>query len=89
MGDEAYKGDTGQTRANKNLNRFVSSHVVPKSPWRPGDKGVKTLQGGEVSVEEKDGKWYIQPGNVEVLRLAESVNNGEVWVLKETLNYKR
>jgi hypothetical protein len=29
----------------------------------------------------------IQPGNVEVLRVADKAANGEVWVLKEVLNY--
>jgi len=36
------------------LRRFVEAHVVPVSPWKEGEK-VKTLAGGEVWWESKDG----------------------------------
>ena len=45
------------------------------------------MGGGELWWESKDGKTLIQPGNVEVERVASKVANGEVWVLKDVLNY--
>ena len=29
----------------------------------------------------------IQPGNIEVLSIAKKATNGEIWVLKNVLNY--
>lgn len=54
LGPNAYEGEPGEERAQKNLRRFVEAHVVPVSPWREGEK-VKTLAGGEVWWEGKDG----------------------------------
>lgn len=34
---------------------------------------------------KEDGKAYVQPGDVEVERVANRVKNGQVWVLKEVL----
>jgi uncharacterized surface protein with fasciclin (FAS1) repeats len=88
LGTEAYAGNDGQNRAQENLKRFVQAHVVPASPWKEGEK-VKTLAGSEVWWEIKDGKQYVQPGNVEVSEVADKVANGEVWVLSGVLNYAR
>jgi len=62
--------------------------VVPTSPWKEGEK-VKRLsgEGGEVWWESKGDKKMIQPGNIEVVQVADKVSNGEVWVIKGVLNY--
>ncbi|KAF2155819.1 FAS1 domain-containing protein [Myriangium duriaei CBS 260.36] len=87
MGTEAYAGDDGQKRAYENLAKFVSAHVVPASPWEQGKK-VRTLAGGEVWWEEdRQGTKRVMPGGVEVLEIGKQVGNGEVWVLKDALNY--
>jgi hypothetical protein len=54
LGPNAYEGVPGEERAQKNLRRFVEAHVVPASPWKEGEK-LKTLAGGEVWWESKDG----------------------------------
>ncbi len=54
LGADAYKGEPGEERAQKNLRRFVEAHVVPVSPWKEGEK-AQTLAGGEVWWEMKDG----------------------------------
>lgn len=103
FGANAYDGADGESRAHKNLRRFVEAHIVPESPWREGQK-VRTLAGNTVWFESKDGKktvsavpcrWptstdyclQIQPGGVEIVNVAAKVANGEVWVLKGVLNY--
>jgi hypothetical protein len=53
-GAEAYEGEKGEERAQRNMRRFVEAHVVPVSPWKEGDK-VKTLAGGEIWWESRDG----------------------------------
>lgn len=51
---DAYKGDEGKDRAQRNLQRFVEAHLVPVSPWREGEE-VETVGGGKVSwVKEGD-----------------------------------
>lgn len=55
FGTQAYSGTSGSDRAHSNLERFVKSHIVPKSPWEEG-KRVKTLAGNEVWWETKDGQ---------------------------------
>jgi len=55
LGQKAYEGDDGEARAKENTLRFVQAHVVPRSPWKEGEK-VKTLQGGaEIWWEAKEG----------------------------------
>jgi hypothetical protein len=54
LGADAYEGEPGEERAQKNLRRFVEAHVVPVSPWKEGEK-VDTLTGGKVWWETKDG----------------------------------
>lgn len=58
LGADAYEGPEGEGRAQNNLRRFVEAHVVPVSPWKEGEK-VKTLAGGEVWWEGKDGVKYV------------------------------
>ncbi|KAG0651458.1 FAS1 domain-containing [Hyphodiscus hymeniophilus] len=86
LGDQAYEGEKGEERAQRNMRRFVEAHVVPASPWKEGEK-VKTLAGGEVWWESRDGAKIIQPGNIEVSSIASKVYNGEVWILKGVRNY--
>ncbi|EON64311.1 hypothetical protein W97_03542 [Coniosporium apollinis CBS 100218] len=85
-GANAYDGSEGEDRAHKNLRRFVEAHVLPESPWRENQR-VTTLAGNTIWFENRDGRKVIQPGNVEVTSVAETVANGEVWVLKGVLNY--
>jgi hypothetical protein len=54
LGSDAYEGEPGEERAQRNLRRFVEAHVVPVSPWKEGEK-IKTLEGAEVWWESKDG----------------------------------
>jgi hypothetical protein len=54
LGADAYEGDQGEQRAQKNLRRFVENHVVPASPWKEREK-AKTLAGGEVWWEVNNG----------------------------------
>lgn len=85
LGANAYEGKDGEDRAHRNLRRFTEAHIVPVSPWQQGEK-VKSLGGSTLWWEVKeDGKAYVQPGDVEVERVANRVNNGQVWVLKEVL----
>lgn len=79
LGADAYEGEGGRERAQRNLKRFVEAHVVPRNPWPQGEK-VKTLgdNDNEVWWEEKDGAKVIQPGNIEVASIASSVQNGQV-----------
>lgn len=55
LGTNAYDGSAGEDRARKNLERFVTRHIVPQSPWKEGER-VKTLAGNEVWWESKDGQ---------------------------------
>lgn len=59
---------------------------MPVSPWKEGEK-VNAIGGGQLWWEVKDGKAYVQPGDVEVERVVSRVKNGEVWMLKNVLNY--
>ena len=54
LGQQAYRGDSGEERAKRNVRRFVEAHVVPASPWKEGEK-VNTLAGGEIWWELKNG----------------------------------
>jgi hypothetical protein len=54
LGANAYAGSAGEDRAHQNLERFVTRHIVPESPWAEGKK-VKTLAGNEIWWETKNG----------------------------------
>ena len=54
LGENAYKGQSGEDRAQCNLRRFSEAHIVPVSPWKEGEK-VETLGGGKIWWESKDG----------------------------------
>ena len=87
MGAEAYTGSDGEDRAHANLRRFTEAHIIPASPWKEGER-VKSLAGGSLWWERKDGKAIIQPGGIEVESVANRVANGEVWVIKDVINYR-
>ncbi|KAF2764757.1 hypothetical protein EJ03DRAFT_281389 [Teratosphaeria nubilosa] len=85
-GTNAYSGQAGEDRATRNMRRFTEAHIVPTAPWKEGEK-AKTMGGGEVWWEEKEGRKVVQPGEVEVEKVVSRVANGEVWMLKGVLNY--
>ena len=58
LGEQAYDGSGGEERAHKNLRRFVEAHIVPKSPWKEGEK-VSSLGGGQVWWEERNGGKFV------------------------------
>jgi len=60
---------------------------VPQGPW-PAKVEVETLAGVKIYWDRaEDDKIYIQPGNIEVDRVATAVSNGQVWILKGVINY--
>ena len=59
LGENAYKGQSGEDRAHSNLRRFSEAHIVPVSPWKEGEK-VETLGGGKVWWESKDGDRMVR-----------------------------
>lgn len=58
LGAEAYEGDEGWERAQRNIRRFVEAHVVPVNPWKEGEK-VEVMGGGQVWWESKDGSKVV------------------------------
>lgn len=58
LGENAYEGEEGEGRAQRNLRRFVEAHILPLSPWIEGEK-VESLGGGEVWWEEKEGQKLV------------------------------
>ena len=94
LGANAYEGDDGQDRAQRNLQRFVEAHIIPMSPWPAGEKVKAVGNGQDVWWEEKDGvkvvgkfrpsqhsslnTEQIQPGSIEVVSIGRPVANGEV-----------
>ncbi|KAI1497169.1 hypothetical protein F5X99DRAFT_397753 [Biscogniauxia marginata] len=88
FGTNAYEGDDGQSRAQRNLRRFVEAHVVTMSPW-PENEKAKTLLDGDREIwwEVKDGIKVLQPDGIEIQGIASRVGNGELWILKAVRNY--
>ncbi|KAI0881506.1 uncharacterized protein GGS22DRAFT_192140 [Annulohypoxylon maeteangense] len=88
LGANAYEGEDGQDRAQRNLRRFVEAHVLPVSPWEEGVRVRSLLQGDrEIWWEEREGGKVIQPDGIEVDSVASTVGNGELWILKGVRNY--
>lgn len=58
LGENAYEGERGEDRAQRNLRRFVEAHIVPLSPWKEGEK-VQSLGGEEVWWEENEGQKLV------------------------------
>ncbi|KAL4752138.1 hypothetical protein BDW72DRAFT_75641 [Aspergillus terricola var. indicus] len=82
----AYEGDEGQDRAKRNLERFVSAHVVAQSPWKEGEE-AETLGGDKLTWRKDGDRIYIEPRGIQVDSIAEQVSNGEVWVINGVINY--
>ena len=61
MGEDAYKGASGEDRAQRNLRRFAEAHMVPASPWKEGEK-VESMGGGTLWWESKDGNKIVSIG---------------------------
>lgn len=58
LGPNAYEGDDGQERAQKNLQRFVEAHMVPASPWPEKEKIKPISDDREIWWETKgDTRW--------------------------------
>ncbi|KAI9374385.1 hypothetical protein BJX61DRAFT_532406 [Aspergillus egyptiacus] len=85
---KAYEGDEGRDRAGRNLERFVSAHVVTQSPWKEGEE-AETLGGDKLRWRKDGDNIYIEPSGIQVESIAERVSNGEVWILNGVLNYSR
>ncbi|KAK5940682.1 hypothetical protein PMZ80_007099 [Knufia obscura] len=95
--------ESSEDKAAKNLRRFVLEHVVPVSPWEEGQK-IRTLwsqeneegkEGREIWWERRGGgdsgeteRKVIMPGKVVVAGVVGRVGNGEVWSLKDVVNYE-
>lgn len=60
FGADAYEGEDGIDRAQRNLRRFVESHIVPRSPWAENDK-VQAVGGGR-------NIWWESEGGKKVVR---------------------
>ncbi|KFH44470.1 FAS1 domain-containing protein -like protein [Hapsidospora chrysogenum ATCC 11550] len=84
VGADAYEGDDGRDRAQRNLRRFVEAHLVTQSPW---EGKARTVAGREVWWEWRGDKRVIMPDEVEVEKVASQVSNGELWILRGVLNY--
>ena len=52
LGENAYHGQAGEDRAQRNMRRFVEAHIVPESPWREHQK-IETLAGNIIWFESK------------------------------------
>jgi len=78
LGEQAYDGSGGESRADANLRRFVEAHLVRASPWREGEKAPTV--GGRLIwwADQKSGKRVILPDGIEVEKVASTVANGEV-----------
>ncbi|KAK1764897.1 hypothetical protein QBC33DRAFT_546370 [Phialemonium atrogriseum] len=87
LGANAYEGEEGYERAQRNLQRFVEAHIIPLHPWPEGKKVKPIGNDREVWWEERDGTKVIQPDNIEVVDVAGSVANGQLWILKGVRNY--
>ncbi|KAK3330087.1 SIN3-like protein [Apodospora peruviana] len=78
LGPDAYEGDDGPERAQRNLRKFVEAHMIPLSPWPAGMKVKPIGDDQDVWWEEKAGIKVVQPGNIEVVSVASTVANGQV-----------
>ena len=58
FGSNAYEGQDGSSRAQRNVQRFVEHHIVPQSPWKEGDKAA-TVGGKVLWYETKDEKRVV------------------------------
>ena len=60
LGANAYEGEEGYERAQRNLRRFVEAHIIPLNPWREGE-GAKSLGlDREIWWEDRDGTKVVR-----------------------------
>ena len=59
LGADAYEGEDGQERAQRNLRRFVEAHILPVSPWAEGEKVKAVGDDRNIWWETKDGKRVV------------------------------
>ena len=59
LGENAYHGQVGEDRAQRNMRRFVEAHIVPESPWREHQK-IETLAGNIIWFESKGGQKLVR-----------------------------
>ena len=93
LGTNAYSGNAGQERAQKNIRRFVEAHIVAKAPWAENDKTAPLVEAEGETRKSKvlwwedagGGSRVIAPDGVKVENVAAKVANGEVWILDGTL----
>lgn len=55
VSDELYRGDSGEDRAARNLERFVEAHLVDVSPWPKGKSNQAKTLGGKTLWWDEDG----------------------------------
>jgi len=61
LGADAYEGEDGLERAQRNLRRFVEAHIVPRSPWPENDKAQVVGGGRDI--------WWESQGNKKIVGL--------------------
>jgi uncharacterized surface protein with fasciclin (FAS1) repeats len=55
---KAYEGNEGQDRAKRNLERFVTAHIVVQSPWKEGEE-AETLGGDKLTWRKNGDRIYV------------------------------
>lgn len=86
IGAEAYEGQDGQDRAQRNLRRFVEAHIIPASPWRDGER-VKALVGDrDLWWEEKDGVRVVSSFSLRSRYLLKSARVGSGGLTREQIH---
>jgi len=84
VGANAYDGDEGQDRAERNIRKFVEGHIVDAKEWKEGVR-AKTLDGTEVWLEKKGDGLTIQPSGSKVLDVVDKASNGEVYIISDLI----
>lgn len=60
LGANAYEGEEGYERAQRNIRRFVEAHIIPRNPWPAGEKVKPLGDGREVWWEDRDGTKVVR-----------------------------
>ena len=55
VSDELFRGDSGEDRAARNLEKFVKAHLVGVSPWQRGEENQAKTLGGKTLWWDEDG----------------------------------
>ncbi|ORX34492.1 hypothetical protein BD324DRAFT_683438 [Kockovaella imperatae] len=71
-------GSTDEDSIQKNVDRFISAHVIPELVNLPTKSKVETLLPGlSIQVVKKNDGWIVQPGDIPVLEFND-VSNGRI-----------